>query len=84
MQRRTKDDTDRLYKKIAVYSVWNNYTDEVVIIDGTVEECAKAMGISPNSFSSMMTRTHQGKTRKWTFEKTLIREMEEDDHKNEI
>ena len=58
-----KDSTDRTYNRQVLYSVWNNYTDEVVIIDGTVPECAKAMGISEKSFASVMTRTLQGKTK---------------------
>ena len=74
-----KDSTATTYRRQVLYTVWNNYTDEVVIVDGNVVECAKAMGISEKSFHSIMTRTKQGKTRKWTFEKTLIKEMKEVD-----
>ena len=59
-----------------LYSVWNNYTDELVVLDANYEECAKAMGVSVRSFHSMMTRAKNGKLKKWHFEK---RKVDEDD-----
>ena len=55
-----------------LYSVWDNYTDAVVIVDGNAIECAKAMGISEKSFYSIRTRTRQGKMNKWTIEQRKV------------
>jgi hypothetical protein len=52
----------------ALYSVWNNDTDELIILDGTARQCADAMGISFKSFHSTRTRLKQGKLKKWTIE----------------
>lgn len=70
-----KDSKDRTYNKHFLFSVWNNYTDEVVIIDGNNVECAKAMGISVKSFYPLLTRVKQGKVQKWTIEKKVLREV---------
>ena len=51
-----------------LYSVWNNYTDELIILDGTVKQCADAMGISYKSFHTIRTRLKQGTLKKWTIE----------------
>lgn len=59
-----------------LYSVWNNFTDELIILDGTARQCADAMGISFKSFHSLKTRMNQGKLKKWTIE---ISEVDEDD-----
>lgn len=70
---------DSTYHKVILYSVWNNFTDEVVIIDGNFTECAKAMGVSVKSFYTLVTRATKGNIKKWTIEKRLIREMEDDE-----
>ena len=44
------------------YTVWNNKTDELVILDGTSKECAKAMGITIQSFYSYLCKSKKGKT----------------------
>ena len=69
-----KDSTSPTYNKQVLYSVWNNFTDEVVIIDGNYIECANAMGISVNSFYSLVSRAKHGKSKKWTIEKKRLRE----------
>lgn len=48
-----------------LYTVYNNKTDMPVIIDGTAEECAKAMGIKVSSFYPAVTRTKKGQQKKW-------------------
>ena len=68
-----KDSNDRTYNKHFLFSVWNNITDEVVIIDGNNVDCAKAMGISEKSFYPLVTRVKQGKVQKWTIEKREIK-----------
>lgn len=69
-----KDSKDRTYGKHFLFSVWNNITDEVIIIDGNNVECAKAMGISVNSFYSVVSRAKHGKSKKWTIEKKVFME----------
>ena len=69
-----KDSTDPTYHKQVLYSVWNNFTDEVIIIDGTAEQCAKAMGIKLESFYTASMKASRGKNLKWTIEKKVLRE----------
>ena len=56
----------------AVYTVWNNRTDELVICDGTATKCAAAMGITVGSFFSIITGTKNGRYSKWTIEPTYL------------
>ena len=53
-------------KYIMVYSIWNNKNDELIILDGTAEECAEAMGMTESTFRSIMTKVKQGTIKKWT------------------
>lgn len=39
------------------YTVWDKNTDELVILDGTSKECAKAMGITIQSFYSYLCKS---------------------------
>lgn len=71
-----KDSTSSEYGKQILYSVWNNITDEVVIIDGNYRECSKAMGVSEKSFYTLVTKACQGKSKKWTIEKRKLRGTE--------
>ena len=48
------------------YTVYNNRTDMPVIVCGTVEECAKAMGISKEHFYSRRSHSNKGDETKWT------------------
>ena len=59
-------------QKQTLYSVWNNYTDELIILDGTARQCADAMGISFKSFHSTRTRLKQGILKKWTIETRVV------------
>lgn len=68
-----KDSSASSYWKKVLYSVWNNFTDEVVIIDGNNVECAKAMGVSNNSFYTLVSKASRGKMKKWTIEKKMLR-----------
>jgi hypothetical protein len=49
-----------------VYSIWNNKTDELVILDGTAKECAKMMGMGEGCFRSTISKVRSGKVKKWT------------------
>ena len=33
-----------------LYSVWRNSDDQLIILDGTTEECCKALGVKPETF----------------------------------
>ena len=48
-----------------VYTVYNNNTDELVILDGTREECAKAMGINYETFHTVLWHFKHGHKTKW-------------------
>lgn len=47
------------------YTVYNEKTDEIIIVDGTVHECAKAMGIKENSFHHFIWKNNKGMKTKW-------------------
>jgi DNA-binding XRE family transcriptional regulator len=42
-----------------VYSIYDNKTDEPIVIGGTVEQCAKVLGIRPESFRAYVRRGKQ-------------------------
>ena len=58
-----------------LYSVWRNKDDLLMILDGTAEECAKAMGIKINSFYIFASR---GGNENWTITKKKIAEIEQE------
>ena len=47
------------------YTIYLNKTDEVVAF-GSSRECAKALGMSRDSFYSMVSRVKKGKNRKYS------------------
>ena len=63
-----------------LYSVWDNRTDEVVIIDGTAKQCAEMMGRSLNCFYSTVRRSKSGEIKRWTI---LTRLLNEEDNEEE-
>lgn len=79
-RRKTHPRDSRTFNKRVLFTVWNNKTDELIILDGTTSECAKAMGIAEKTFASIVCRSKQGKLKKWSFEKILIREMNDDEN----
>lgn len=52
------------------YTVYDNRTDELVCLDATAEEAAKAMGISIKTFYPIVANTLAGRASKWHIEKT--------------
>lgn len=58
-----------------LYTVYNNNTDELVIVDGTPDECAKAMGIKRRCFYSVLNHVKTGHTAKWNIEARTIPEL---------
>lgn len=65
----TKGDNTRSF---IVYSVWDNRTDTLIIIDGEARECARAMNLSMKSFYSAVTKARQGITKRWTIESRYL------------
>lgn len=55
-------------KKFMSYSVWDNRTDEIIIIDGTSKECAEAMGMKLESFYSAVVRAKNGSIKRYAIE----------------
>lgn len=50
------------------YTVYDNRTDELVILDGTAEQCARLMKMTVPSFYSAVTRAQNGKIKRWSIE----------------
>ena len=71
-----RDKSASTFRNHNLYSVWNNETDEVVIVDGNWRECCKAMGISEKSFYTLVSNSKRGKSKKWTIE---VRKIEEEE-----
>lgn len=69
-----KQDEER---KLIRYSVWDNHTEKLIIIDGTGPECAEAMGISyTGSFLPYLTRIKKGRPCRWTIERVFTDQMD--------
>lgn len=52
-------------RSYCVYSVYDAKTTLPIIIDGTAQECARAMGVSPNTFYSSLYRFRRGELKRW-------------------
>lgn len=59
-------------RSFIVYSVWDNRTDDIVIIDGEARDCAKAMNLSLSSFYSAVTLVRNGKLKRWTIQSRYL------------
>ncbi len=60
----------RYQNPISRYTVYDNRTDALVIVDGTSRQAAAAMGLTLGSFYSAVTRARQGKRRRWHIKTT--------------
>lgn len=61
------------------YSVYDNRTDFPIIIDGTADECAKALNRSRNSFYCMVDRVRKGKNKRYTVLQRMVDEEDAED-----
>lgn len=50
------------------YTVYDNRTDQLVILDGNAQQCADAMGITRQSFYSTFVLVKKGMLKKWHIE----------------
>ena len=68
---------DRCQKR---YSVYDSKTEMPLIIYGTSKECAKAMGVTLNSFYRYLIRVREGKIKlhKWLVYEDEVDELEEE------
>lgn len=48
------------------YTVYDNRTDFPIIVGGSARACAKAMGITLESFYNAVDRSRKGKNKRWT------------------
>ena len=53
-----------------LYSIWRNLDDQLVILDGTAEECCALLGIPRKTFYEELSRTG-GNGKKYTIKKIL-------------
>ena len=60
------------------YSVYLNKTDMPIIIDGTADECAKALGRSRSSFYCMVGRVRSGRNKKYSVYQRMLDAPDED------
>lgn len=58
------------------YTVYDNRTDELVILDGTAQECAKDMGLTMSSFYTAASRSGTDRWKKWTILKIFTDDLE--------
>ena len=49
----------------SLYTVYDNRTDEPVIVSETAKECAKRLNIKECSFYSILSRFNSGKSTRW-------------------
>ena len=59
-------------ENLKLYTVYDNKTDEPIIIDGTAKECAEAMGIKVESFYHAQYRSVRGMTSRWSILLTAV------------
>ena len=57
-----------------VYTVYDNKTDDIVCFELPVDEAAKTIGMTVNSFRSTCVRTEKGINKRWTIVKRRIEE----------
>ena len=51
-----------------LYSIWRNEDDQLLILDGTSEQCCEILGIPKKTFYEELSRTG-GKGKKYTIQK---------------
>lgn len=61
------------------YTVYDNKTDFPIIVGGSAQECAKAMGITLQSFFNAVDRSRKGLNKRWT----ILSEWEDEEQEEE-
>ena len=57
-----------------VYSIWDNKTDELLILDGDASACAARMGLTLGSFGTWVTRMRRRADARYTIETRRVQE----------
>jgi len=55
-----------------LYSIWNNQNDQLIILDGTADQCSKMLGITKDAFYHIVCRGSP----QYTIQKARKREIE--------
>lgn len=63
---------------MVLYSIWRNSDDRLLILDGTVEECSKVLGITMRSFVERLSRVG-GDQKMYTIRKIRREESEREE-----
>ena len=71
-------------REFCTYTVYDNRTDFPVIVGGTATECAKAMGLTIESFYCAVSRARSGATKRWTIMKEYSDGKPDFDHPEEL
>lgn len=72
---RSGDDT----RSFCAYTIYDNRIDMPIIIDGTAEQCARAMHISLASFYSTLSRARKGEVKRWSIYRRYLDNPYDDD-----
>lgn len=64
-------------RSFLAYTVWDNRTDRLLILDGEARECARLMKMPLHSFYCAVNRARSGKIKRWTIE-AIYRDNGED------
>ena len=64
-----------------LYSVWRNQDDKLLILDGTIEECSRRLGIAPQTIRRMAVHTEKTHNDggKYTIRKMKIRDVKREE-----
>lgn len=68
---------DKESRSYVLYSIWDNRTDELVILDGTAQQCADMLRRSVNSFYATVSRAKSGFIKRWTITRIFLDEKDE-------
>ena len=61
------------------YTVYDNRTDFPIVVDGTADECARALNRSKGSFYCLVSRVHKGMNKRYAILSRMVDEEETDD-----
>ena len=62
-----------------VYSIWDNKTDEVVIVDASAPACARYLGISLHTFYTVVSHVRAGTDKRYTIDTRRITKKDVDE-----
>lgn len=61
------------------YTIYDNRTDFPIMVDGTADECARALNRSRNSFYCLVSRVQKGRNKRYTILRRMVDEEELED-----